>query len=39
MSPFDFAEVVVNDGERHPSDDPDHRSRPAGVLRFEAAAS
>lgn len=37
ISPFDFAEVVVNDGERHPSDDPGHRSRVAGVLRFEAA--
>jgi hypothetical protein len=36
LSPFDFAEVPVNDGERHPSDDPQHRSRLAGVLRFEA---
>jgi hypothetical protein len=37
VSPFDFAEVVVNDGERHPSDDPQNRSHIAGVLRFEAA--
>ena len=38
VSPFDFYELVVNDGERHPSDDPDHRTRIAGVLRFEPAA-
>ena len=37
VSPFDFPEVVVNDGERHPSDDPEHRSRIAGFLRFERA--
>jgi hypothetical protein len=37
VSPFDFEDVVVNDGEHHPSDDPEHRSRIAGVLRFEAA--
>ncbi len=37
LSPFDFAELVVNDGERHPSDDPRHKSRVAGVLRFEPA--
>ena len=35
ISPFDFAEVKVNDGQRHPSDDPDHKSYLAGVLRFE----
>lgn len=34
VSPFDFAEVLVYDGERHPSDDPEGRSRKAGVLRF-----
>ena len=28
VSPFDFAEVVVNDGERHPSDDPWRRQDP-----------
>ena len=37
VSPFDFEDVVVNDGEHHPSDDPEHRSRIAGVLHFEAA--
>lgn len=37
LSPFDFAAVPVNDGERHPSDDPQHRSRLAGTLRFEPA--
>ena len=35
VSPFDFAEVAVNDGEHHPSDDPEGRTRVAGVLRFE----
>ncbi|MBA3578054.1 MAG: GFA family protein [Sphingomonas sp.] len=35
VSPFDFLEVAVNDGDRHPSDDPTRRSRIAGVLRFE----
>ncbi len=34
LSPFDFAQVVVNDGERHPSDDPEHRTRVAGTLTF-----
>lgn len=38
VSPFDFAEVVVNDGQRHPSDDPDRRTYVAGVLRFERVA-
>ncbi len=33
---FDFAEVVVNDGERHPSDHGG-RSRIAGTLRFAPA--
>ena len=35
VSPFDFDEVVVMDGERHPSDTG--TSRVAGVLRFERA--
>jgi hypothetical protein len=35
ISPFDFTEVVVNDGEHHASDDPDGRSRVAGVLRYD----
>lgn len=35
VSPFDFAEVVVFDGQRHPGDNPEHRTYTAGVLRFE----
>ena len=35
VSPFDFAEVVVYDGERHPGDNPEHKTYTAGVLRFE----
>ena len=35
VSPFDFSEIVVNDGERHPSDDPDGKSHVAGILSFE----
>jgi hypothetical protein len=38
VSPFDFAKVPVNDGQRHPSDDPRHRNRLAGVLRYEVVA-
>ena len=38
LSPFDFTEVVVNDGQRHPSDNPEHRTYVVGVLRFEPAA-
>jgi hypothetical protein len=34
VSPFDFAEVIVFDGERHPSDHGG-KDRVAGVLRFE----
>lgn len=37
VSPFDFREVIVHDGERHPSDSPGHKSYTAGVLRFEPA--
>jgi hypothetical protein len=37
LSPFDFLEVAVNDGERHPADDPGRKTRQAGVLRFEPA--
>ncbi len=37
VSPFDFAEVVVNDGERHPSDDAQGRTRIAGTLTFRPA--
>ena len=38
VSPFDFREVVVFDGERHPGDNPTHRTYTAGVLRFEPAS-
>jgi len=35
-SPFDFAEVPVNDGVNHPSDQPaGTKPRLAGILRFE----
>lgn len=37
VSPFNFGVVIVNDGERHPSDDPEHRSRIAGILTFTPA--
>jgi hypothetical protein len=33
ISPFDFAEVAVNEGIRHPSDDKD-APRIAGILRY-----
>lgn len=35
VSPFDFREVVVHDGARHPRDNPERKSFPAGMLRFE----
>jgi hypothetical protein len=36
VSPFDFTEVVVFDGEHHPSDDPAGGGpRVAGMLRYE----
>jgi hypothetical protein len=37
VSPFDFAEVPVLDGTRHPADDPEGRTYRAGTLRFEPA--
>ncbi len=37
VSPFDFRDVIVHDGERHPSDNAEHKSYVAGVLRFEPA--
>jgi hypothetical protein len=37
VSPFDFTEVVVYDGERHPGDNPTRKTYIAGVLRFEPA--
>ena len=38
VSPFDFKEVVVYDGQRHPGDNPTHTTYTAGVLRFEPAS-
>jgi len=35
VSPFDFAEVIVYDGDRHPADNAMHTTYVAGVLRFE----
>ena len=35
ISPFDFPDVVVFDGQRHPSDNIEHQTYVAGVLRFE----
>jgi hypothetical protein len=38
VSPFDFEEVVVYDGSRHPADNAERRTYVAGVLRFEPAS-
>ncbi|MBA3510825.1 MAG: GFA family protein [Sphingomonas sp.] len=38
VSPFHFAEVVVYDGERHPSDQPDGKSSVAGTVLFKPAS-
>jgi hypothetical protein len=35
VSPFDFPEVVVFDGDRHPADNAENRTYVAGVLKFE----
>lgn len=35
VSPFDFREVVVFDGDRHPADNTAHKTYTAGILRFE----
>jgi hypothetical protein len=37
VSPFDFREMKVHDGERHPSDDPQHTTHLAGTLTFTPA--
>ena len=34
VSPFDFAQVPVNDGVHHPADAPSGRSRIVGILRY-----
>lgn len=38
VSPFDFREVVVFDGDRHPADNAEHKTYVAGVLRFEPSS-
>jgi hypothetical protein len=38
VSPFDFRQVRVHDGDRHPLDNPDHRTHIAGILRFEPSS-
>lgn len=38
VSPFDFGEVTVHDGSRHPADNAGHRTYTAGVLRFEPSS-
>lgn len=38
VSPFDFFEVIVFDGNRHPADNAGHKTYVAGVLRFEPAS-
>ncbi len=37
VSPFDFRELVVFDGQRHPADNAAHQNYIAGVLWFERA--
>ena len=37
VSPFDFREVVVYDGHRHPGDNPTHTTYTAGTLTFTPA--
>ena len=39
VSPFDFTDVIVHDGQRHPSDDSGHRTHRAGILHFERSRS
>ena len=35
VSPFDFREVLVYDGSRHPAENPEHKTYVAGFLKFE----
>ncbi len=37
LSPFDFHEVLVYDGSRHPADNLEHKTHVAGWLKFEPA--
>lgn len=38
VSPFDFHQVKVHDGQRHPGDNPERKTYPAGVLTFAPVA-
>ena len=38
VSPFDFSEVIVYDGQRHPGDNPTHITYTAGTLTFTPAS-
>ncbi|WP_294006237.1 GFA family protein [Sphingomonas sp.] len=38
VSPFDFLDIVVYDGDRHPADNPEHRTYVAGRLTFMPVA-
>ncbi len=38
VSPFDFREIMVYDGSRHPADNVDHKTYAAGTLTFTPAA-
>ena len=38
VSPFDFRELIVFDGGRHPADNAEHKTYVAGVLRFEPSS-
>jgi len=37
VSPFDFLEIKVHDGNRHPADNAEHRTYAAGTLTFTPA--
>ena len=37
VSPFDFREVIVFDGNRHPADNTEHKTYVAGIFRFDTA--
>ena len=39
VSPFDFREVAVLDGQRHPADNDEHKTYTAGVLRFDPVSA
>ncbi|MGH7123059.1 MAG: GFA family protein [Stellaceae bacterium] len=38
VSPFDFREVIVFDGSRHPADNAEQQTYIAGMLRFDPAS-